>query len=135
VPVVVRRDVYDSGGGRGQEAQCLVSEFVPVRPASPMHPELAVPWIKRGHVKVMSVRDLVRRVHIPPVFGEAHRRASDNSPHFVVNTLGDPYYAGPKDRLVFQRCRVGLCDGLLPKPLLIGSLVPCNKCGEKCQWF
>jgi len=135
VPVIVRRDVYDSGGGRGKEAQCLVSEFVPVRASSPKHPELAVPWIKRGIVKVMPVMHLVRRVHIPPVFGDAHRRVNDNAPHFLVNTLKDPYYAGPRDRLVFQRCRMGLCDGMLPKPVLMGSFVACNKCGEKCQWF
>ena len=67
----------------------------------------------------MLVRDLVRRIHVPPVFGEAHRRVADGStPHFVVNTLGDPYFAGPPHRLVFQKCRVGVCDGMLPRPIL-----------------
>jgi hypothetical protein len=136
VPGVIRRNVYDRGGGQGHQAQCIVSQFVPVRAGRPMHPELPVPWIRRGSVVVMYVRDLVRRIHVPPVFGQAHRRVADGStPHYVVNTLGDPYYAGPQDRSVFQRCRVGQCDGLLPKPVVMGSLVACNTCGAQCQWF
>jgi hypothetical protein len=135
VPIVVRRDVYDSGGGKGRDAQCIVSEFVPVRQGRLTHPELPVPWIKRGVVKVIAVKDLVRRVHVPPVFGMAHRNAGDTTPHFVVNTLGDPYYAGPKDRLVFQRCRMGNCNGLLLKPKALASMVPCNTCGHACPWF
>ena len=136
VPGVIRRIVYDRGGGQGHEAQCIVSQFVPVRAGRLMHPELSVPWIRRGIVVVMYVRDLVRRIHVPTVFGEAHRRAADGStPHYVVNTLGDPYYAGPQDRSVYQRCRVGQCDGLLPRPTVMGALVACNTCGALCQWF
>ena len=136
VPVVVSKASYDAGAFRANEAQCIVSEFVPVRPAKPMHPELHVPWIRRGDVKVLSVSDLVKRVHVPPVFGNAHRRQTDGAvPHFLVNTLGDPYYAGPRERLVFQRCRNGTCVGLLPKPLLPGSMVSCNVCRRACQWF
>ena len=136
VPLVVRKNVFETGGGTGHEAQCVVSTFVPVRPLKPMHPELEVPWIRRGPVHVMLVRDLVRRIHVPPVFGEAHRRVADGStPHFVVNTLGDPYFAGPPDRLVFQNCRVGLCDGRLPRPILQGTVVQCDTCGAPCAWF
>ena len=136
VPLVVRKNVFETGGGTGHEAQCVVSTFVPVRPLKPMHPELEVPWIRRGPVHVMLVRDLVRRIHVPPVFGEAHRRVADGStPHFVVNTLGDPYFAGPPDRLVFQNCRVGLCDGRLPRPVLQGTVVQCDTCGAPCAWF
>jgi hypothetical protein len=136
VPAVVSKASYDSGAFRANEAQCIVSEFIPVRPAKPMHPELDVPWIRRGDVKVLSVSDLVKRVHVPPVFGNAHRRQTDGAvPHFLVNTLGDPFYAGPRERLVFQRCRNGTCVGLLPKPLLPGSMVSCNVCRRACQWF
>jgi hypothetical protein len=136
VPVVLYKASYDLGAGLGNEAQCIVSEFVPVRPGKPMHPELEAPWIRRGDVKVMSVRDLVRRIHVPPVFGNAHRRVADGTkPHFIVNILGDPYFAGPPERLVFQRCRNGPCLGLLPKPLLPGSMVSCNLCGQASQWF
>jgi hypothetical protein len=135
VPVVTHKTVYESGGGKGADAQCIVSEFVPVRLAKLMHPELDIPWIRRGNVTVISVRDLVRRVHIPPDFGHVHRRQGETRDHFLVNTLGDPYYAGPRDRLVFQRCRQGDCAGMLPIPSVIGSLVACNLCGHSCQWF
>jgi hypothetical protein len=30
---------------------------------------------------------------------------------------------------------VGQCDGLLPKPVVMGSLVACLTCGAQCQWF
>jgi len=135
VPMVVRKDHFDEGKGIGVEAQCIVYDFESVDNKRALHPELPVPWLRHGKVMLMHVIDLVRRVHVCPLFGDVYRRKGDARPHFLWNTLGDPYFEGPAERPVFLKCSYMGCEGTLPKPVLLGTGVTCSMCGHKKQWF
>lgn len=125
-----------TGLGAPQQAYSLVSSFIHVSHASPEYPELlGVPWLCRGTMKLLATNQLVRRVQVVPLFGQAHRPRGDLRPHFLVNNLADPYYAGPSNRQVFRRCQVRGCLGTLPKPVVIGTSVPCGICQNEATWF
>ena len=135
VPMVAHVDAMAAGRGNGDDTQCVVYDFEPVDPSRPLYPELPVPLLRRGKVLVMHVINLVRRVHLCPLFGNVHRKKQDNTKHFILNTLGDPYFEGPPDRHVFLRCNYLGCIGTLPQPDIVGSVVMCNLCGHTKQWF
>jgi len=133
--MVAHVDTMAAGRGNGDDTQCVVYDFEHVDPSRPLYPELPVPLLRRGKVLVMRVMDLVRRVHLCPLFGNVHRKKKDDSEHFILNTLGDPYFEGPPDRHVFLRCNYLGCIGTLPQPYIVGSVVMCSLCGHTKQWF
>ena len=135
VPMVVRKDHYKEGRGVGVEAQCIVFDFESADKKRPLHPELPVPWLRRGKVMLMSVVDLVRRVHLCPLFGDLHRKKGDMTPNFLLNTLSDAYFEGPEGRQVFLKCNYLGCEGTLPQPPQVGSPVTCVVCAHTKQWF
>jgi hypothetical protein len=133
VPLVGAKVRYDAG--IKDDALCVVFDFESVDPTRPLYPELPLPWLRRGKVTCMHVIDLVRRVHLCPLFGNVHRKKNDFRPHFVLNTLGDPYYEGPQQRKVFMKCNYLGCQGTLPEPKVTGSIVACTTCGKAKPWF
>jgi len=125
-----------TGLGAEHESYSLVSFFKHVSEASQAYPELpGVPWLCRGALKLLPTNELVRRAQVVPLFGQAHRPTGDVRPHFLVNNLADPYYAGPSNRQVYRRCQETGCAGTLPKPVLSGTSVACGSCQKQQPWF
>jgi hypothetical protein len=124
---------YDAG--IKDDALCVVFDFESVDPTRPLYPELPLPWLRRGKVTCMQVIDFVRRVHLCPLFGNVHREKNDFRPHFVLNTLGDPYFEGPQQRKVFMKCNNLGCQGTLPEPKVTGYIVACTTCGKAKPWL
>jgi hypothetical protein len=100
-------------------------------------PELPVPWLRRGEIRLVSLRRVFRRVHVVPLFGDAQRPRGDSSSHFLVNTTGDMRYGGPANRVVYLRCANATCQGLIPKPRESAFDVSaiCPTCNLKQAWL
>lgn len=114
----------------------LVFEFVPCDAASPTYPELAVPWLVRGTMALVSLSSLVSRASVVPLFGRACRTSRfDTTAQFLVNNYSDACFAGPADRQVFMRCTHSGCGGRLPKPSTYGAEVACAVCKRTRPWF
>jgi len=96
-----------------------------------------VPWLRRSDVRVIPLLQVTRRVHIVLLFGDAHRGRNDYDQHFLLNTTADPCYGGPADRIVYLRCVISTCAGLLPKPPQktpdVRSI--CPTCGHPQPWI
>ena len=127
---------HTTGMGLEHQSYSLVCTFVHVSPASPMYPEMrSIPWLCRGPTRLLPTNELVRRVQVVPLFGQAHRPTGDLRTHYLVNNLADPFFAGPSKRCVYRRCQTPACTGLLSKPALCGSSVSCAICTKSVHWF
>jgi len=129
----------DTVGGHPPVLEGVMSIFGFVRPGvnGGSYPELPVPWLRRSDVRVIPLLQVTRRVHIVLLFGDAHRGRNDYDQHFLLNTTADPCYGGPADRIVYLRCIISTCAGLLPKPPHktpdVRSI--CPTCGHPQPWI
>ena len=126
-------------GGRPDRVDSLMSIFTFVRPdvRGGFYPELPVPWLRRSDVRVIPLEQVTRRVHLVLLFGDAHRARNDYAQHFLLNTTADPCYGGPANRIVYLRCAISTCSGLLPRPRVqsLDVRTICPMCSFPQAWI
>lgn len=117
-------------------ARILVLSFAMANPVSPLHPELPVPWLRRGALRLISAAQLRRRAHVIPLFkgGENDSPCEPFPAEFLVNTLAHPLHAGRPGRKIYLGCP-HCKEGRLLKPRRIGDSVTCPQCGTTSPWF
>ena len=126
-------------GGRPDRVEALMTLFAFVRPdvRAGLYPELPVPWLRRSAVRVIPLVQVTRRVHVVLLFGDAHRARNDYAQHFLLNTTADPCYGGPAGRIVYLRCAITTCSGLLPRPRVqtLDVRAICPICAHPQAWI
>ena len=126
----------------GVKDMALVTEFDYVDQTlnSGNHPVLPIPHLKRGRTNFVPIRDILRRVHVVPIF---RARAVDNFPAvkfaetFVVNPLVFKQRRGPAYPDVCLTCPNG-CAGVrikIPYPKGRGEMVSCPVCTHAFRWL
>ena len=80
------------------------------------HPEVAVPFLKRRSLGVISVHRIQRREHIVPYFGNLYREACAHEHLFLVNVFARPCFRGGSRSTVFWKCPSHSCPGRVRAP-------------------
>ena len=104
---------------RGSNDLSLVSFFVPATHSlkhTGNHPEVAVPFLKRKSIGILSLHRIQRREHIVPYFGNLYREACTQEQLFLVNVYARPCYRGGSRASVFWKCPSRICPGRVRAP-------------------
>ena len=104
------------------------------------HPELKMPWLQRGNKTILvpaSSCSGMRREHLVPLFGEAHKPRQAGAEQYIWNK---GIFHAKADRagkhLVFCSCPVTAgCTGRAQMPPCVGEMVTCPVCAGEFRWL